>query len=117
MVVGCSIQFPDGIIMDVPARLLNSPGLALWDVDAPDACAVRITGTAEIAHWKGRIIFALWPDFAFRTRLTDTGWVDWRAPWLMGHSLAGVKAQEDEIQSTYGHRLDIWLERGAATRS
>ena len=103
--------------MDVPARLLNSPGLALWDVDAPDACAVRITGTAEISHWKERIIFALWPDFALRTRLTDTGWVDWRAPWLISHSLAGVKAQEDEIQSKYGHRRDIWLERGAATRS
>ena len=65
LVVGCSIRTPKGKVLDIPARVLKSPGLALWAVDAPVECAMRAPDNSQVSEWSGHIIFALWPDFSF----------------------------------------------------
>jgi hypothetical protein len=109
LVVGCSLRTTTGTIIDLPARRLKSPGLALWHIDAPAECSLG----EQPRHypglgWQGQVIFALWTDSNFRERLADTGWVHWHAPWLIGHSTAGLQAVEEEIDSIYGERQDVW---------
>jgi hypothetical protein len=99
--------------VDLPARWITSPGLALWKIK-PDE---RFKNPAEphpisaLTPWYGKIIFALYADDTFENRLTDTGWFDWTARWLIGSSTAGLDMQDDGINRKYGHRRDVWKDQ------
>ncbi|WP_448620070.1 hypothetical protein [Geodermatophilus sp. URMC 65] len=114
-VVGCSLLSQAGDIHDLPARWLRSAGLALWDIKMTTALAEFCTDPGEpggyMRAYGGRIMFALWPDNAFRTRLADTGWVPWEATSMVGASAAGFDAQDQYIESKYGGRLDAWAQQ------
>lgn len=111
LLVGCSLLTPRGEEVDLPARWLKSPGLAIWSVKADAQFLENPRVTPDDRVWSGRIIFALWRDDTFTERLTDTGWVNWRAYSLIGSSTAGVNMQDDQIKSGYGNRLDVWSDR------
>jgi hypothetical protein len=111
--VGCSLLTPKGEVVDLPAQWLNTPGLALWKIKADD----RFQNPAEpnpmsaFTPWYGKIIFALYTDDTFENRLTDTGWVEWSAQWLIGSSTKGLDMQDDAIKRKYGKRLDVWTDQ------
>ena len=103
LVVGCSIRTHQGQIVDIPARRISSSGRAFWTIEAPDAAR---EGDSPFSGWSGYVIFALWGNEAFDTRLADTGWVHWHAPWMIGASTKGLDMQDDEIWELYGTRRD-----------
>lgn len=106
LVVGCSIRTPKGEIIDLPARYLLSPGLALWKVKAPHECFMG--GFWQTGTWSGHIMFALWKDATFSQRLKDTGWVSWEAYGMIGGSTAGLDMQESLIGNKYAGRDEVW---------
>jgi hypothetical protein len=106
VVVGCSIRTPAGRIIDIPARYLVSPGLAHWEVSAPDECFIGLDANPH--PWIGQIIFAVYEDVTFGNRLADTGWVEWGAPFAIGSSTAGLDLQDGQMELRYGQRLDVW---------
>jgi len=116
LVVGCSIRSPRGIVLDIPARVLKSPGLALWAIDAPAECATQ-PNVPQASEWRGDIIFALWANFSFTKSLADTGWVHWDAFWLIGSSLASLRAQEEDIGRKYEHGQNVWAEKSEFVQS
>jgi hypothetical protein len=105
-VVGCSLRTRDRGIIDVPARWLESGGLALWPIDAPGQC-INTPGVPQDG-WSGEIIFALWPNAQFTHRIVDTGWVSWYAPWLVGSSTNSLDRQDEQVESLYGSRRKVW---------
>jgi hypothetical protein len=105
LLVGCSLQNKNGEIIDVPARWLLSPGLALWQVKVDSRLQ---SGVIPQDGWHGRIIFALWRDDRHIERLADTGWVNWECYWLIGSSTKGLDMQDDSIKSKYGDRMKVW---------
>lgn len=111
LVVGCSIRSSKGQVLDIPAKVLKSSGLALWYLDAPVECKIQESDSSVFSGWVGEIIFALWADFSFTERLADTGWVQWSTPWLIGSSLDSLRVQEDEIERKYRHRKNVLTER------
>lgn len=112
LLVGCSLLTPRGEAVDLRARWLKSPGLAIWEVKA-DVQFLENPGVFPITdrRWSGRIIFALWRNDSFTERLTDTGWVNWHAQSLIGSSTAGLDMQDDRIKREYGKRFDVWTDR------
>ena len=106
IVVGCSLQNESREIVDIPARYLLSPGLALWGQESANhqfKYPKDAQGLYEISGWKGRIIFALYSDSTFKNRLADTGWVEWNSFNRIGGSTAGLD-DEDEI---IGHAIKV----------
>lgn len=110
LVVGCSIRTPKGAIIDLPARFLLSPGLALWKVKAPSECASDRLREHRVSAWEGSIIFALWEDATFSRRLADTGWVRWRMIDLVGTgaSTAGLDMQDRHMEDKYAGHEKVW---------
>jgi hypothetical protein len=115
IVVGCSLETPEGEEVDLPARFLHSPGLALWgyeEVDDRFADPPGARGVGRISGWRGKIIFALYTDATHDHRLADTGWVPWSARNVFGSSLASVDHAERNIKSTidtkYAGRILVW---------
>lgn len=106
VVVGCSIRTSAGQIIDIPARYLISPGLALWSVRAPEECFIGLDAMPD--SWVGHIIFAVYEDATFANRLADTGWVEWGAPFAIGSSTAGLDIQDQQMEARYGRRRDVW---------
>ncbi len=108
LIVGCSVKSASGEITDIPARLLLHSGTVLWGgVTAPDNC--KMDQKDRSPYWQGQIMFALWQDETFTTRLADTGWVDWRAPYLIGASMVSIDWATDSIIEKYGKNwLDAW---------
>lgn len=106
LVVGCSFQNESREIVDIPARYLLSPGLALWGQESANhqfKYPRDAQDLYEITGWKGRIIFALYLDSTFKNRLADTGWVEWNSFNRIGGSTAGLD-DEDEI---IGHAIKV----------
>lgn len=111
LLVGCSLLTPKGEVVDLPAKWLKSPGLAIWTYEA-DARFLHKPGVEPCDRvWLGRIKFALWRDDTFTERLADTDWVRWETFYLIGTSTAGVNMSDDHIERNYGHRLDVWSEQ------
>lgn len=113
LLVGCSLLTPQGEEVDLPAKWIESPGLALWQIKADD----RFTNPQEpnpmnaFTPWYGKVIFALWRDDTFEERLADTRWVEWSAKWLVGSSTAGLDMQDEAIERKYANRLRVWLDQ------
>lgn len=109
LLVGCSLRPRLGEIVDLKARWLVSPGRALWKVQADSRFRESGTNVSPMdSDWEGQIIFALYSDESFNERLADTGWVSWYAPWLIGSSAKGLDYMEEEIESSFAGRFDVW---------
>jgi hypothetical protein len=110
LLVGCSLKTLHGEIVDVPARWIKSPGLALWEI-RPGTEFIRNPDTLPINDrvMAGTIIFALWRNDSFTESLGDTGWIDWEAIWLIGSSTKSMDMQDEHIQRKYGTRRDVWI--------
>lgn len=106
LVVGCSLRTEGGKIIDIPANRITEGGLAIWGIEATADCA-RGGNPHYGCDWCGHVIFALYRDETFSERLTDTGWIPWTAPWLIGGSTAGLDIQDEEIESKYGYRKHV----------
>jgi hypothetical protein len=118
LLVGCSLLNPTGQEVDVPPRWLRSPGLAIWEVTP----GVEFPGTKFIVDYDdrmmaGKIMFALWRNDTFTERLSDTGWVNWEAYWLIGSSTAGLDMQDERIKREYGSRFDVWSKEKQASNN
>jgi hypothetical protein len=107
--VGATIKSRLGETIDLPARWLISPGLALWEVKVPNACRDDQQAFST-AGWSGTIKFALWKDEKFTRRLADTDWLPWSAPYLIGASTTGLAMQDEAIKEKYINRFNVWKE-------
>jgi len=103
--VGCSLRDAERTIHDLPARWIQSPGLALWTVKE---FGTSFRSGSMYDGWHGQVIFALYSDDSFTSRLADTGWVNWSAPWLIGASVAGLEMQDEALEAKYGKRRQVW---------
>jgi hypothetical protein len=119
LVIGMSIQTPEGEIVDIPARYILSPGFSFWGQEQVDnRFAYPKDESSRFCNgWRGRIIFAVYSDSSFNHRLADTGWVEFDSINLMGSSLKGLDYQDDEIEhkrgSTYASRqAEVWASLG-----
>ena len=108
VVVGCSLRTPEGMIVDVPAQRLSSPGRALWAVrpgDWGDDAWMNRYGEEQSGH----AIFAIYADAAFSERLADTGWLPFDAPCLIGSSHAALDEANDGLREWIGVRANVWM--------
>jgi hypothetical protein len=118
LLVGCSLLNPTGQEVDIPARWLKSPGLAIWGVSpGGESRDVKFIANPNDMTMAGKIMFALWRDDTFTERLADTGWVNWKAYWLIGSSTAGLDMQDERIKQEYGNRLDVWSKQKPASNN
>lgn len=118
IVVGCSLRSVEGEIVDIPARFLLSPGFALWGherVDQRFTFPQRAKSKSDMFYWSGSIIFALYKDHTFATRLADTGWVEceWYSVNAFGSSQEWPNFDDDEIlhakKTKYFERaMEVW---------
>ncbi len=107
LLVGCSLKTKDGEVVDQKARWITSPGKALWKIEADSRFMERLDwGDKE---WVGKIIFALYRDDSHEERLADTEWTQWKAPFLIGYSTAGLDMEEEFIRKEYDGRFDVWI--------
>jgi hypothetical protein len=111
LVIGCSLMNARGEIDDLPPQLINSDGLAIWQIKLLDDVKIQKYQIGEkdlsgVTDYAGRIMFALWPDTTFTRRLSDTGWINWETTsTVVGASTAGLDMQDAEIRSKYAGRL------------
>jgi hypothetical protein len=96
MILGCTARTNAKKEIDFKAQKVNS-GKLLVTLYAP--AETRKDGAG--IWWEGEVLMALWPDTNFKERLTDTGWIRWRAEHLIGSSITGVTMQEEAIRAKY----------------
>lgn len=98
VILGCTARTNEKKEIDFPAQNVEKPGKLLVALSAP-AETRKEDGTGR--WWEGDVMMALWPDLNTKQRLADTGWIRWRAEYLIGASIAGVEMQEEEIRAKY----------------
>lgn len=107
VVVTCTLKTWRGQFLDVPARWLVSPGLAVWRILPPKECQ-QGRGNPFNQKWAGQILFTVYADSSRRERLADTGWHRWSARTLVGSVPKDLPKQFERLRQTYGSRLDVW---------
>jgi hypothetical protein len=110
LLVGCSLKTESGIVIDLPAKWIESAGLAFWQVkfnELENPSQFRINRIPFENDKRGFIIFALWRDDSFKQRLADTGWVTWDAPFLIGSSTKSMDMQDENIRNKYESRFSV----------
>lgn len=98
VILGCTARNYSKREIDFKAQKVDKPGKLLVHMSAPASTAAK--GMSQI-WWEGDVLMALWPDMKMEKRLTDTGWIHWRAEYLIGSSIKGVEMQEDEMRARY----------------
>lgn len=112
LLVGCSLKTPHEGVRDMPARWIESPGLALWILSGgPEFRTCREDAWSSL---RGGVIFKLWRDDRFAECLAQTEWLDWgvpeKEPGAKGSVFEATRLdrQEEQMDRKYGGRRDAW---------